>query len=357
VNIRYFEKRPGAWHLDIRGLPGVTRARPYGGPTEAEARRQTGAIVARLVGSAPASQPSPAPAPAGPTLREAFKRALRERPQWLQAKDKSGLETTFTAIVAGTKGATEDMPLATWDRAFTQAARGQWLVEPGKRKGTTLSASTINHRLSLLSVLLEVAELPPHGVKHLSVRGNRRTRRITDQEVQAMVAWCQTRSARRGAETLGVLVAVALDCAARQGELLALSWDDYLPAAAGRPATLTFRDTKNGETRTVPLTSASAALLEARRALPAPFSDIDADRITALWSDMRFDLGLASDDEFVFHTLRHEAISRLVDAGVDAFTVQAYAGHASITTTQVYAHASLGAMTRALQQRQQGAPQ
>lgn len=54
MNIRYFEKRPGAWHLDFR-LPSGARVRPYGGPTEASARTAAPAIVATALARSPAS--------------------------------------------------------------------------------------------------------------------------------------------------------------------------------------------------------------------------------------------------------------------------------------------------------------
>ena len=343
LNIRIFEKRPGAWHLDLR-LEGGRRVRPFAGATRAEAERAAPMVIARALAEPQPSRAPDAPAKATPpqgglTVDQAFRKALRERQRWVQAKDRKGIEDLYASL-----GLPPDMPCAELTKARVTELRGQWLREPGKRKGTTLTPSTINHRLSMLSTLLETAELPPHGVKHLSVKGNRRMRRISPAEVERMLAWADGHASRRGADEFRVLIELALETAARQGELLGLEWRD-VDLEAG---TLAFRDTKNYETRIIPLTDRAASLLRARRALPRPFPTLDKDRVVALWQDMRFALGLATDEEFVFHTLRHEAISRLVDQGVDAFTIAAIAGHASITTTQVYAKASLAGMRRAL---------
>ena len=42
----------------------------------------------------------------------------------------------------------------------------------------------------------------------------------------------------------------------------------------------------------------------------------------------------------VFHSLRHSAASRMVQAGVDLYVVQKLLGHSVITVTEKYAHLS-----------------
>ena len=53
--------------------------------------------------------------------------------------------------------------------------------------------------------------------------------------------------------------------------------------------------------------------------------------------------------DFVIHSLRHTMLTRLGEAGVDAFTIMRIAGHSSITVSQRYVHPSSEAMERAFE--------
>lgn len=350
MKIRYFEKRGELW-IDFRDSQGGRRRVPTGKTTQDAAERAAPAVIARIEAALTAGAESIPKAPTGWTIAKsehtfesAYKRGLRVREKWIEAKDKATLNATFEAI-AEYWGA--DQPLSKANKEATLRWREVMLKTPGKRKGSTLSHSTINHRLSMLSVLLEVAELPPHGVKHLSVRGNNRVRRISDKEVDAMCEWLRARPERPGTLAMAALITVGLETAARQGELLGILWADV-----GEDS-LTFRKTKNGKTRTIPLTMEARRVLEGRRYVAGgPFFDLSQDRCTALWDLARDALGLADDHNFVFHGLRHEKLSRLADSGANAMVMQTYAGHDSVETTQRYTHASMGAMRGALEREQ-----
>lgn len=43
-------------------------------------------------------------------------------------------------------------------------------------------------------------------------------------------------------------------------------------------------------------------------------------------------------EEFVLHSLRHTCLTRLGEAGADAFTIMKLAGHSSVTVSQRYVH-------------------
>jgi len=66
---------------------------------------------------------------------------------------------------------------------------------------------------------------------------------------------------------------------------------------------------------------------------------LKAHQAETAWQWVRKEMGLEGDKEFVIHSAtRHTCASRLVNAGVDLYVVKDILGHASIATTQIYAH-------------------
>ena len=58
---------------------------------------------------------------------------------------------------------------------------------------------------------------------------------------------------------------------------------------------------------------------------------------------------LKLSEEFVVHSLRHTMLTRLGEAGADAFTIMKIAGHGSVTVSQRYVHPTPEGMERAFQ--------
>jgi integrase len=178
--------------------------------------------------------------------------------------------------------------------------------------------------------------------------------------------------AETAATGIGPLVALAATTGARQGELLALGWDD-VDIEAGTltirrtldPATLELAATKTERSRrTLVLpTRAIEALreqrrrqLEARMAAGRRWKDrglvfttsvggpLSASMIVREYHDACRRLGLPSRP---WHHLRHFAATTMLASGADLYTVSRMLGHASITTTAtVYGH-----VTPAMQRR------
>jgi len=53
--------------------------------------------------------------------------------------------------------------------------------------------------------------------------------------------------------------------------------------------------------------------------------------------------------DFVIHSLRHTMLTRLGEAGADAFTITKIAGHSSVTVSQRYVHPTPEGMERAFE--------
>ena len=108
-------------------------------------------------------------------------------------------------------------------------------------------------------------------------------------------------------------------------------------------------ETKNTLPRTVPLSTAATALL--REALNHPVRPIDTDLVffgepgrdgkrrpyqfNSSWMKIKRELGLA---DVRFHDLRHEAVSRFVEAGFSDQEVSAISGHKSMQMLKRYTH-------------------
>ena len=148
--------------------------------------------------------------------------------------------------------------------------------------------------------------------------GNPRTRRLTpsDQEklLQALV---RTRS-----PFVASAIDLALHTGMRRGELLAARWSDL----DMEQRTLRLTMTKNGHPRTIPLAPEAMATIEALRSLSRGerILPISANALRLAWERLKRRAGI---QDLRFHDLRHEAISRLFERGLNVPEVAVMSGH------------------------------
>jgi integrase len=103
--------------------------------------------------------------------------------------------------------------------------------------------------------------------------------------------------------------------------------------------------TKSGRGRSIPLTPRAVVALDALIASPL-HGNITVDWCGHRWGHLRRTCGLRDVN---LHVLRHTCASRLVQAGVDLYTVAAWLGHSSVKVTERYAHLQPDALRTALQ--------
>jgi integrase len=89
-------------------------------------------------------------------------------------------------------------------------------------------------------------------------------------------------------------------------------------------------ETKNTLPRTVPLTLEATKLF--KEALANPLRPEETDKA---WLDIKARMGMK---DLKFHDLRHEAVSRFVEAGLSDQEVSAISGHKSMQTLKRYTH-------------------
>lgn len=134
---------------------------------------------------------------------------------------------------------------------------------------------------------------------------------------------------------LAPVVRFAIETGMRMGEILSLEWR-YVDMVQ-RVATLP--DTKTGDARRVPLSTAAITVISS---LPRHFKDGRVfwtwKRTDSLENAWRRAVKAAGITDFRFHDLRHEAVSRLVERGLNVMEVSAISGHKTLQMLRRYTH-------------------
>ena len=117
------------------------------------------------------------------------------------------------------------------------------------------------------------------------------------------------------------IVVFAIETGMRRGEILSLSWDNV--ALKRRIAFLPM--TKNGSSREVPLSNKAVSVLQQQRTITgsSPFP-VNSNAFRLAWDRLR---GRAGLNDLRFHDLRHEAISRFFELGLNIPEVAVISGH------------------------------
>lgn len=124
----------------------------------------------------------------------------------------------------------------------------------------------------------------------------------------------------------------------RRGEAQALLWENIREDSMQILSLDRQHRTKSGKSRTVPLSPGAKEALETLHSLDGPRV---VPKITPQSLSRRFTKVLARAGlDGSFHSLRHTFVTHLLNAGAPLHLVKELAGHASITTTQRYAHAA-----------------
>jgi len=211
-------------------------------------------------------------------------------------------------------------------------------------RGKVVGANTVRLNLALISHVFTIAVKewdmsylinPVMNIRKLSLKKTARDRRLEGDEETRLLA-----SAKEYNQRVHALIVVAIETAARRGELASLRWKDI----KGNIATLI--DTKTEPLRRVPLSSRA---MEAIKSLPRQLHD---DRVFGLHPDA---ISTAMDRickrakaldgkkaqpivGLRFHDLRHEATSRLFEKGLNPMQVAAITGHKTLQMLKRYTH-------------------
>lgn len=231
-------------------------------------------------------------------------------------------------------------------------------AEPSKRHpGQPVGEATIRLEVMLLSAVFKAAKSKKwnycrtNPVSEIDEefkpgKSKERTRRFVGDEEVRLLAALDTRSgAAAGNADIPLVVRFAIDTAARQSEIIGKPGTSTRPAHPGlcwENVNLSMRsvvlpDTKNGKDRVIPLNDAALALLSAR---PHPIHGGKVFNVSqdGLIRSMAAACHAAGIEDFVFHDLRHEATSRMVEAGLSLLEVQSITGHSNAEMVKRYTH-------------------
>jgi integrase len=213
--------------------------------------------------------------------------------------------------------------------------------------GLARELNTIRHILNVARTEwgIPIKENPVEGLR-LKARDNRRERRLRDGEQEKLLEAARTRQS----PYIEWVVIFAIETAMRRGEILGLHWDQV----DLKRRSVTILESKNGYSRTIPLTPTAVALLHDiwREVSPwvsnqksAKVFPITANALRMAWERM---LKPTDIEDLHFHDLRHEAISRFFEIGLTVPEVASISGHRDMKMLMRYAHADTTRLAKKL---------
>lgn len=304
----------GQFRARIRrpGAPALTRTFPTKALAEAWARSIETSLDAGDVVLSPEAQRT--------TLAEAFERYGKEVSQ-----AKRGAAQELRRIRAWIGRPLAKKPLAAIRGADVARFRDERLAQVGP--------DSVRLELALLSHVFKIARTE-WGMEGLGnpcehVRkpkpGQARDRRLAPDEAMRLL--------KASPPLLQCAITLALETAMRRSELAGMRWE----LVDLRARLLKIPVTKNGNARTVPLSAAAVAALEA---LPRRMDGYVLGWPATVRDDLTHAFGGACKATGIaglrFHDLRHEAISRLFERGWSVAEVAAVSGHSTWSQLRRY---------------------
>jgi len=213
----------------------------------------------------------------------------------------------------------------------------------------TVKPATAVRELAILSHVLDVAmrdwgyPLAQNVVKMIRrpTINNARSRRLSASEEQRLLTACDDGRV----ECFRALVIVAIETGMRRGELLGLRWSDI----SHNRRVISLALTKNGTSREVPLsTRAYEALMSLHHNDSVdqymPFG-MTISAFDQTWKRVIKRSGII---DLKFHDLRHEAVSRFFELGLNVMEVSTISGHKALSMLKRYTHLSADSLVSRL---------
>ena len=270
------------------------------------------------------------------------------------AKDKVRLDywrrifgtDTLDTITPARISKVRDKLLSEETSRFATPATGN-AKQDATRERMKRTGATVNRYLAGLSACLAYAvktmqwlERNPCERIEKPSENKGRVRFLSDDERTALLAACKPHT------DLYLAVVLALSTGARQAEIMTLRYSqiDF------KRKVITLTQTKNGETRALPLVGSAFKLLQERakvrsltddRVFP-PTSRAKKSECLDLRNPWQAAIQAAGIKDFHWHDLRHTAASYLAMSGVSLVEISKILGHRTMQMVSRYSHLSDG---------------
>ncbi|AVQ89146.1 site-specific integrase (plasmid) [Plesiomonas shigelloides] len=264
---------------------------------------------------------------------------------------KKGALQEFYRISTLKKSWLSDMYLSDISSVDVAKYRDERLSSINPRTNKHISPNTVRLELALLSSVFNIAKNEwgacrenPITVLRKPKPAGGRTRRLKKSEEIRLSRYFKSKD---NIEAYYIFL-FAIETAMRQGEILALEWSNV--SLSSKYATL--HETKNGESRTVPLSDKAISILLAVKEQSWSSERVfnyTANGLKSAWRTATIALKI---DDLHFHDLRHEAISRFVELGtLNLIEVAAISGHKSMSMLKRYSHINTQQLIKKINRR------
>lgn len=196
---------------------------------------------------------------------------------------------------------------------------------PSVRKELHLIGRILKHAMREWEVYLPRGN--PIDAISIPTSSKGRDRRLHDNEEDLLLTAAQ----EYGGEIVAI-ISFAIETGMRRSELSSLKWNDINLMRK----TATLWETKNGDNRTIPLSTRAIEILKKHpRNVSGKVFSMRPDSITQAFDRI---CRKAHIENLRFHDLRHEATSRFFEKGLNIMEVSSITGHKDLAMLKRYTH-------------------
>ncbi len=215
----------------------------------------------------------------------------------------------------------------------------KWITEQ------SISPASVNRELNLISAIfsqcVEWEYFDSNPIKSVKrpKSPKHRERRISAAEEQAIIERLGTDPSTSSGQVALAFI-LALETGMRRGEILNLKW----PAIHLADKYLVVTDSKNSDSRQVPLSSRAVDVLMRLYDSKRPVFKVTPATLTALFKRACDKEGISG---LTFHDSRHEAVSRLAKK-IDVMSLAKIIGHRDLKSLMIYYNPTAGELAKLL---------